>query len=156
MPRWGFSLFTDAVSTLSSLWILKYLAALATPKKGPSYLAASGGRAQSPLTYTCWQDYSYCGTSAASITGPEAVLGGEKEAASDLNFSTHLSTSASGVSRNSPGSVRAAAEMLAFSLGADLNPNRTQGSWDTQSCPCRRALKASLSCRWNLSTIPLL
>jgi hypothetical protein len=85
----------------------------------------------------------------ASTAGPEAVLGGEKEAASDLNFSTHLYTSASGVSRNSPGSVRTVPytisieEMLAFSLEADLNPNSTQGSWDTQSCPCRRALRAS-------------
>jgi hypothetical protein len=53
MPRWGFSLSTDTVSTLLPLWILKYLAALATTKKGPSYLAASGGRAPPPLTYTC-------------------------------------------------------------------------------------------------------
>jgi hypothetical protein len=129
VPRWGFSLSTDTFSTRLPLWILKYLAALATTRNEAVILGRQ--RRLSPFT-----------PHVHVLAGLQLMwdLGGLHHRPcgcprwGDLIFSTHLSTSASGVSRNSPGSVRAVAytisakEMLAFSLGAALNPNRTQGS----------------------------
>ena len=137
----------------------KTLSRFSRTKYGPQYRGARKGMEASSCMNTYLADIKAAGSGWGGVL---RTWWGKKLKNAQQHAQSCSNRTVSGLSRNSPGTVRGAlntalkTERRVLSLGMEQRPKITRGRCWNQSELASRERKAALSDRWNCSMSPLL